>query len=171
MAIEGLLSQADHQSRILRHRDGLVGKDGEVSRLPFVGQHAVDRPALPLFALQNAHCRPAGLLVVGLSPLEFHGDHLGVARRLDLGLQFRHHDVAIARAAEAAAAGQTRVGQHLQPQAAKLPGRHDRFEFVGVTRRQLAFHEPRAVFAPPKGRAADAAQFERLERFPGLLGL
>ena len=142
MAIEGLLSQADHQPRILRHRYGLVGKDGEVPRLPLVGQMTIDRPALPLFALQYTRCSPAVLLVVGLGPLEFHGDHLGVARRLDLSLQLRHHDVAVACAAEAAATGQTGVGQHLQPQTAKLPGRHERFEFIGVTRRELAFHEP-----------------------------
>ena len=142
MAVESLLADADHQPGILRHRDGLVGKDGEVPQLPLVSQMAVDRPALSLLSLENAHCRPAVLLVVSLGPLEFHGDHLGVARRLDLSLQLRHHDVAVARAAEAAATGQTRVGEHLQPQSAKLSGRHECFEFIGIPWRKLAFHEP-----------------------------
>ena len=142
MTIEGLLPKADHQPGILGHRYGLVGKDGEVPRLPLVGQMTIDRPALPLFALQYTRCSPAVLLVVGLSPLEFHGDHLGVARRLDLSLELRHHNVAVASAAESTATGQTGVGQHLQPQTAKLPGRYERFEFVGIPRRQLAFHEP-----------------------------
>ena len=158
MPLERLLTDADDDAGIFRHRHRLVWKDGEMTGLALVRRLAVDRPALSLLPLEHARRGPAILLVVGLGPLQVDGDRLGIPRRLDLGLDLRDHDVAIAGPTEAAAPGQARIGQHLEPETTEIARRDQGLELIRIAGRLLALDEPGAVLAPPERRAAGASQ-------------